>query len=825
MIRDWRQSGAPSSTSGSAASSVTPGKRTLTESLPTQHIDAPSGTHAPGKRTLAGTLPAPALGPGADPSPPAGMWEHTFGGASTPVGKLARVQAANGVYLRIRPLPGAASSGAPVPFNGLVHVERRTTQDHASKRWCYVIAIDAGGAGFCEERYLAIDPPEPTAQLRRTAPGERLAAIAKEAFGRPTDETNSRLQVQALYLANRDRAGIQLDRVDLGLAERALRGADEEQTLKIYKGATVIAGNALWIPGKPFMEQLQAAGAATGGSTYAAQAWHTARDAVGHAVDDAKYTAGFTVGLLEGAYKAIVDLFKGAVDMLEAVLEVVWHLVTQNPGRIKDMVMGWADKMKLAWEHRGDIADDFLKKWNTSSTWDRGLFQGEVLGWLAMTVLLILMTMGTAAPGAIGGIAVRWPQLAQLLKTVDTLGDVTTYLGAAAKATKLPAKAADFVAGKLGKAAPGPGHATSDIAKSTSRTNTNGNNVVHADHQTTPSDAAAPAIRDGCFVAGTQVRTPAGLCAIEKLGIGTRVLAAATERSGTTNQAILQTFVHVVPIVLDVKIGDTTITCSPAHPFWIATRGWISAAQLRVADRLTTSAGTQVVIDEIVARSGTFTVYNITVEGLAAYHVSDLQVLVHNKPMKLDLRAIFNSRNADLRESIAEIRARVEAVKKLAQDPEDLKAIRKLEKDVNAIEREVDAAKFVDLPEGADPATHVDPLAHATQLDVKALKQIEDLEASVSPKHAIPADRPARDSETVLVDAKRFTPTGKIYDGRKIYRDGDGRFYYVDNLHKGLASEIEVFSRTGEHLGTMSPSGVVDTTKKVKGRTLKRNLL
>lgn len=51
----------------------------------------------------------------------------------------------------------------------------------------------------------------------------------------------------------------------------------------------------------------------------------------------------------------------------------------------------------------------------------------------------------------LAGIAVRWPQLVKLIKTVDTLGDVTTYLGAAAKVVKLPGKAAAFVAGKMGK--------------------------------------------------------------------------------------------------------------------------------------------------------------------------------------------------------------------------------------------------------------------------------------------------------------------------------------------------------------------------------------
>lgn len=377
----------------------------------------------------------------ANPAKQPGVWEHTFGEASTPVGKLGRVQAPKGVYLRERPLPGAPSPSAPVPFNGLVFVERRTNQGAANERWCYVVATELGTAGFCEERYLAIDPPEPTATLHRTVPGERLATIAEQAYGPATGDNNSRLYVQALYIANRDRAGVQLDHVDLSVKDRALRGEDERRTLEIYKGAKVVAGTSLWLPSRPFIEQLKAAGAVTGGSTLITGAWDAATGAVGAVVDGAKYVAGLFVGLLEGAYNAVIDLFKGAVDMVAAVLEVVWNLVTGNPGRVKEMASAWVEKMKAVWEHRGELADEFLKKWNAEVAWDRGLFHGEVLGWVIMTVLLILITMGEDAPAALGGIAVRWPQLIKLLTTVDALGDVATYLGAAAKVTKLPARA------------------------------------------------------------------------------------------------------------------------------------------------------------------------------------------------------------------------------------------------------------------------------------------------------------------------------------------------------------------------------------------------
>jgi hypothetical protein len=377
-----------------------------------------------------------------------------------------------------------------VPFNGLVFVERGTTQGTANERWCYVIATELGTAGFCEERYLAIDPPEPTATLHRTAPGERLATIAEQAYGAATDDNNSRLYVQALYLANRDRAGVQLEHVDLSFKDHVLRGEDERRTLEIYKGAKVIAGTSLWIPSKPFIEQLKAAGAATGGSTLITEAWDTAKGAVGAVVDGAKYVAGFLVGILEGAYNAIVDLFKGAVDMVEAVLEVVWSLVTGNPGRVKEMASAWVGKMKLVWEHRGEIADEFLKKWNSESAWDRGLFQGEVLGWVTMTVLLVLVTMGEDAPAALSGIAVRWPQLIKLLKTVDALGDVTSYLGAAAKVAKLPAKATRFVAGRFGRGGRAAEHLAEDLGKDGGRVGHQADAVAEHGTGKTPEHAA-----------------------------------------------------------------------------------------------------------------------------------------------------------------------------------------------------------------------------------------------------------------------------------------------------------------------------------------------
>lgn len=74
-----------------------------------------------------------------------------------------------------------------------------------------------------------------------------------------------------------------------------------------------------------------------------------------------------------------------------------------------------------------------------------------------------------------------------------------------------------------------------------------------------------------------------------------------------------------------------------------------------VGGRLLTAANEEVVVDAVTRRTGSFAVFNVTVEALSTYHVSTLGVLVHNKPAKLDLQALLNSRRQGLFDSIDEL--------------------------------------------------------------------------------------------------------------------------------------------------------------------------
>ena len=177
------------------------------------------------------------------------MWQQVARERSTNVGKWARVRAPLGVRLRVRPIPGA-SNEVILPFDELLRVERRT--DYG---WLWVVAMGMyiGKTGFCEEQFVSIDPPEPTAHLYQVHPGDNLGAIATHYYGKSMDdENNTRLYVQALYFANKGHTGVYLDEVNLGLIDTLLRTGKEEEAVKIYKGAKVRKGLAIWVPSEEF---------------------------------------------------------------------------------------------------------------------------------------------------------------------------------------------------------------------------------------------------------------------------------------------------------------------------------------------------------------------------------------------------------------------------------------------------------------------------------------------------------------------------------------------------------------------------------------------
>ena len=76
------------------------------------------------------------------------------------------------------------------------------------------------------------------------------------------------------------------------------------------------------------------------------------------------------------------------------------------------------------------------------------------------------------------------------------------------------------------------------------------------------------------------------------------------------------------------------------------------------------------------------------------------------------------------------------------------------------------------------------------------------------------------DNETILSNSS-FTKTKIKIKGAIVYKTKDGKYYHRDTLHKGTDSELEVYNKQGQHIGTANPiTGTIDATKKVKGRKI-----
>jgi hypothetical protein len=368
------------------------------------------------------------------------------GRQTTDLKELGRIDAPDGVYLRNR--PGTSEEDIHLPFDTLVHIQRATVEKGRQQRWFYVVAMGDAleephvtGTGFVEEHHVARNPPEPSAHLYRVQKGDRLKDIAAKFYKQKLEGDkeakfhghDARVLVQAIYHANKTRDVVMRQKPDLSVNREALQTNDFEKAQKLWSQARVVSGQALWIPSYGFVVKLYRAGLIHHASI-TRELWDQTVGMLKAAVDFVQYVAGFVVGLLEGAWDAIVDVLTGVWDLIKAVWAV-----------IKAIFMDWEDikefgqKLAKLWENRSDILDavvaDFDKKWNNPADYSRGNFQGEILGYIMMTAFLLLVSFGTLTPVVAAG---RLAKFIKLIKFLDQAGDITTYANKLRKKVHLP---------------------------------------------------------------------------------------------------------------------------------------------------------------------------------------------------------------------------------------------------------------------------------------------------------------------------------------------------------------------------------------------------
>ena len=137
--------------------------------------------------------------------------------------------------------------------------------------------------------------------------------------------------------------------------------------------------------------------------------------------------------------------------------------------------------------------------------------------------------------------------------------------------------------------------------------------------------------RSYCFVAGTEVSTPAGTRPIESLATGDQVISRNLSKDELEESTVLRAMAHEASEIYTVMCNGDQIEVTAEHPFHVVGKGWTRTEDLMIGDKLYTIDGHSIAIEEISVATRKATVYNITVEGNHNYHVGRNAILVHNK--------------------------------------------------------------------------------------------------------------------------------------------------------------------------------------------------
>jgi RHS repeat-associated protein len=134
-----------------------------------------------------------------------------------------------------------------------------------------------------------------------------------------------------------------------------------------------------------------------------------------------------------------------------------------------------------------------------------------------------------------------------------------------------------------------------------------------------------------CFVAGTLVLTPDGHKPIEEIQVGDEVIGFDSTDNSTAPAIVVHTMSHVVSSVLQLEFENAVLRATAEHPFWVAGRGWVEADKLATGDECLLISGATDTLRAVTVVRGEFTVYNLSVDSVETYFVTDQAILVHNK--------------------------------------------------------------------------------------------------------------------------------------------------------------------------------------------------
>ncbi|MEO7734616.1 MAG: hypothetical protein ABIY55_26910 [Kofleriaceae bacterium] len=263
---------APGSAGDASGGELAPGKRTITEMVPSTYSGPPSSGHlVPGKRTLVDSQQARTIASGPAPmqaSPGAHASAAAAAGHDQPmapaiagINKMGFIDNSDGSFLRTGPRELGGDTVRPEKIPAATRVFVSGTHPESSSWWYVTTFLDKQMLrGYVQEGRVSTDLPEPLAELREVQGKDTAEGYAREKFGDAvTDGQDLRYYENVLLFVNqqRGRAGITGTYQDPGILGA---GANNAQ---------LVAGHRIWLVSSQYAKALQAvvpSGSLTGGA-------------------------------------------------------------------------------------------------------------------------------------------------------------------------------------------------------------------------------------------------------------------------------------------------------------------------------------------------------------------------------------------------------------------------------------------------------------------------------------------------------------------------------------------------------------------------------
>ena len=117
----------------------------------------------------------------------------------------------------------------------------------------------------------------------------------------------------------------------------------------------------------------------------------------------------------------------------------------------------------------------------------------------------------------------------------------------------------------------------------------------------------------------------------EDIKLGEYVLTLDTNTNKRVYQKVIRTINSSTNELYKFKINNEEVIATPRHEFYIVDKGWIRAFDIKVGDEVVAKTGNIKIthISHLINLDTTPT-YNLTVEGLHSYLITENEILVHN---------------------------------------------------------------------------------------------------------------------------------------------------------------------------------------------------